>query len=98
MSIRWALIDITIITDYYVQVKGFYRHMKYVNQLAKEGKLTTRHNEDRGKPERCLIKDKSLRQAAVCLNCKRKECVGSKRCFEKGEILEHGKTDKAGEV
>ena len=50
--------------------------MKYVNQLAKEGNLTTRHNEDRGKPERCLIKDKSLRQAAVCLNCKRRECVG----------------------
>ena len=72
--------------------------MKYVNQLAKEGKLTTRHNEDRGKPERRLIKDKSLRQAAVCLNCKRRECVGSKRCFEKGEILEHGKTEKAGEL
>ena len=72
--------------------------MKYVNQLAKEGKLTTRHNEDKGKSERCLLKDKSLQQAEVCLNCKRRECVGSKRCFEKGEILEHGKTDKAGEV
>lgn len=72
--------------------------MKYVNQLAKEGKLTTRHNEDKGKSERCLIKDKSLRKAAVCLNCKRRECVGSKRCFEKGEMMEHGKTDKAGEV
>lgn len=97
MSIRWALIDITIITDYCEQVKRFVI-MKYVNQLAKEGKLTTRHNEDKGKSERCLIKDKSLRQAAVCLNCKRRECVGSKRCFEKGEMMEHGKTDKAGEV
>lgn len=55
--------------------------MKYVNQLSKEGKLTVRVNEDRGKSERPLLKDTSLHQATVCLQCEKKNCIGTDRCF-----------------
>lgn len=63
--------------------------MKYVNQLSKEGKLTTRPVEDRGKGERPLIKDTSLHQAAVCLQCTKKNRIGTDRCFGR-EAGKHG--------
>ena len=66
--------------------------MKYINQLSKEGKLTTRPAEDRGKGERALIKDTSLHQADVCLHCRKKECTsGSDRCYAR-EAGKHGGT------
>lgn len=59
--------------------------MKYVNQIHKEGKLTVRKNEDRGKRERLMRKDKSLQKAYVCLRCEKEECAGTETCFAKEE-------------
>lgn len=58
--------------------------MKYVNQLSKEGKLTTRPNEDRGKGEQQILKDTSLYQAAVCLQCEKKEVHRDRPMFRAG--------------
>ena len=55
--------------------------MKYINKLGKEGKLTVRNNEDRGKPEHALKKDQSLDEAAVCLKCQLTRCSGEKKCY-----------------
>lgn len=66
--------------------------MKYVNQLSKEGKLTVRKNEDRGKAERLMLKDKSLHQAYVCLHCEKPKCIGSERCFGKEAARRERKT------
>ncbi len=69
--------------------------MKYVNRLSKEGKLTVRRNEDRGKVERLMLKDSSLQQAYVCLHCEKPHCVGTDRCFGK-EAARHGKENGGG--
>lgn len=71
-----------------------------MNQLSKEGKLTTRRTEDRAKPERPLIKDTMLHQAAVCLQCKKKKCIGSDRCFSKdgGTVREYSKNIPLGKT
>lgn len=40
-----------------------------------------RKNEDRGQPEHAQLKDTSLHKAAVCLQCTKKKCIGTERCF-----------------
>lgn len=64
--------------------------MKYINQIGKEGKLTVRKNEDRGKTERLMLKDSSLHQAYVCLHCEKRKCIGTAKCFGE-EAARHGK-------
>lgn len=55
--------------------------MKFSRELQSTGRLSVRKNEDRGKPEHAVLMDKSLYKAAVCLQCTKKKCVGTERCF-----------------
>lgn len=64
--------------------------MKFSRELQSTGKLGVRKNEDRGKPERQVLKDTSLHQAAVCLQCEKKKCIGAERCFRE-EAAKRGK-------
>lgn len=55
--------------------------MKFSRELQSTGRLSMRKNEDRGQPEHAQLKDTSLHKAAVCLQCTKKKCIGSERCF-----------------
>ena len=55
--------------------------MKFSRELQSTGRLSLRRNEDRGKREHEMIKDTSLHQAAVCLQCEKKKCIGTEKCF-----------------
>lgn len=57
--------------------------MKFSRELQSTGKLSTRKNEDRGKTEHQVLKDTSLHQAAICLQCEKKTCIGSDKCFRR---------------
>lgn len=55
--------------------------MKFSRELQSTGRLSLRKNEDRGQQERSQLKDTSLHKAAVCLQCTKKQCIGTERCF-----------------
>ena len=59
--------------------------MKFSREIRSTGKIGTRPIEDRGGHERAVLKDTSLHQAYVCLNCEKKKCIGSEKCFAKEE-------------
>lgn len=42
--------------------------MRPYNGIVQDGKLTVRKNEDRGKREHPMLKDRTLEQADVCLH------------------------------
>ena len=42
-----------------------------------------------GRNEHAQLKDTSLHKAAVCLQCEKKKCIGTERCFQ--EVADHGK-------
>jgi hypothetical protein len=64
--------------------------MKFSRELRSTGRLSLRKNEERGKPERKVLKDTSLHQAAVCLQCVKTKCIGAERCFRE-EAAKRGK-------
>lgn len=66
--------------------------MKPFNGIVQDGKLTVRKNEDRGKRERLMHKDKSLARAYICLHCDKPKCSGEEKCFA-GEEKKHGQSD-----
>lgn len=59
--------------------------MKFSSELKCTRKLAVRKNEDKRKPEHKALKDKSLDQAAVCLNCEKDKCIGSANCYREEE-------------
>ena len=66
--------------------------MIYKNPIIQDGKISTRTVGDRPHKERAQLKDTSLHQAAVCLQCTKKKCVGTERCFR--EVMGNGKKTK----
>lgn len=55
--------------------------MKFSRELQSTGRLALRKNEERGQHEHAQLKDTSLHKAAVCLQCTKKRCIGTERCF-----------------
>lgn len=55
--------------------------MKFSRELRSTGRLAVRRDEDHGRPEHRQLKDTSLHKAAVCLQCTKKKCIGTERCF-----------------
>lgn len=64
--------------------------MKFSREIQSTGKIGTRQIEDRGKPERLMLKDASLHRAYVCLHCEKPKCSGEESCFGK-EAAKRGK-------
>lgn len=64
--------------------------MKFSREIQSTGKIGTRPIEDRGGHERAVLKDTSLHQAAICLQCEKKNCIGVEKCFKK-EAAKRGK-------
>lgn len=56
--------------------------MKFSRELQSTGRLSIRKNEERGQREYAQLKDTSLHKAAVCLQCTKKKCIGTERCFQ----------------
>ena len=57
--------------------------MRPYNGIIQDGKLTVRKNEDRGKREHPMHKDRTLEQADVCLHCQKPDCKGEELCYER---------------
>lgn len=55
--------------------------MKFSRELQSTGRLALRKNEERGQHEHAQLKDTSLHKAAACLQCTKKWCIGTERCF-----------------
>lgn len=55
--------------------------MKFSRELQSTGRLSLRKNEERGQHECAQLKDTSLHKAAVCLQCEKKKCIGTEKCF-----------------